>query len=98
MRLDLSPSWQWKGIGLGSRIAQEVMEKQQQIKLLSSTLTRFCSVKYKASLIMASRTAFKNKIVAQSFFHFVRLLRNHMQENQPGQSTLAFHHNLEMEL
>lgn len=98
MRVDLSPSWQWKGIGLGSRIAQEVMEKQQQIKLLSSTLTRLCSVKYKASLIMASRMAFKNKIVAESFFHFVRLLRNHMHKNLPGQSTLASHHNMEMKL
>jgi len=74
------------------------MEKQQQIKLLSSTLIHFCSLKYKASLIMASTMAFKNKIVAYSFFHFVRLLRNHTQEHQLGQSTPASHHNVEMEL
>lgn len=74
------------------------MEKQQQIKLLSSTLICSCSLKYKASLIMASRMVFKNKTAAESFFHFVRLLRNHMQEHQLGRSTLASHHNVEMEL
>lgn len=65
------------------------MEKQQQIKLLSSTPTCFCSLEYKASLIKASGMAFKNQFVAESFFHFVWLFRTHQQEEQPGRSTLV---------
>lgn len=64
------------------------MEKHQEIKLLSSTLTCFYLLKYKASLIMA------NRIIADSFFHFIRLLRNHMQELWLGQSSLASYHNM----
>lgn len=50
-------------------MAQGGMERQQQIKLLSATLTRSCLLRPRAPLMMASRMAFKNKIAAEPLFH-----------------------------